>query len=80
MLIIIVLTSQPPDPFTKGLILKQTKEDMKIIIHKLMIRDINKKLYNLLLYLKKNKIKAILQLLYNLKLRQTKLKVTKKIK
>lgn len=41
-----------------GLSLKWTKKNIKDITNLLMVRDTNKKLRNLLLYLKGNKVKA----------------------
>lgn len=43
-----------------------------------MIRDTNKKLCNLLFYFKKNKAKTTKQLVYDIRLEQTKVKLTKK--
>lgn len=43
-----------------------------------MIKDTNRKLCNWLLYFKKNKVMTIKQLIYDIRLKQTKLKVTKK--
>lgn len=45
-----------------------------------MIKDTNKKLCNFLLYLNRNKAEIIKQLLYNTRLGQIKLEMTKKKK
>lgn len=57
---------------------KQTRKAIEIIIDQLIVKDTNIELCNFFLYLKKNKMEIIKQLLHDIKLEQVKLKVTKK--
>lgn len=74
----IVSASKPPDQFTKGLSIKQTREDIEVICDLLMVKDTNRELCNFLLYLKRNKAKVAKQLLHDIILGQVILEVTKK--
>lgn len=58
--------------------LNQIRENIQIIDNWLIVKDTNKKLHNLFLYFKTNKVETAKQLLYNIRLEQTKLKVNKK--
>ena len=70
-----ISASQQLDQPTKGLSLKWTGEDIKVITNCLMVRDTNGELRNLLLYLKGNKAEAARQLLVDTKMGQNKLGV-----
>lgn len=69
--------SQQLDQPIKSLSLKWTGEDIKVITNWLMVRDTNGELWNLLLYLKRNKAEAARQLFIHTKIGQNKLGVTK---
>ena len=72
-----ISASQQLDQPIKSLSLKWTGEDIKVITNWLMVRDTNGELWNLLLYLKRNKAEAARQLLFDTKIGQNKFGVTK---
>lgn len=75
---IYTIANQQLDWAAKRLTVKWNTKNMEIIFGWLMIRDINEELCNWFLYLRRNKAKATRQLPTDMKLGETKLKVTKK--
>ena len=63
-----VLTSKLSNQLTKKLSLKLTRDDIKVIINWLIVRNTNGKLCNFLLYIKRNKAEIARQLSYNIEL------------